>query len=273
MRVRRLVIAYLGLLAASLTGCAGSGAGLDSNGRPIGSEGGGGTLTADFQSIQDNVFTPICSVCHAGGAAPQGLRLDAVNSYSMIVGVPSSEDPAVLRIKPGDPDHSYLIQKIEGHASVGAQMPFGGPALPAATIAVMRQWVTDGAQPAAVAAAPTGLSVVAAAPSTGEVVLAAPVQLILTFSAELDRASVAPSTLKLERIGSGGASEGVEIPVVVTVPPGNPSALLVTPREPLGDGRFRLTLLGRPGLADIGGRQLGGDADVTVTTFLVETAP
>jgi len=147
MHLRRLAISCVLLIGASLAGCAGSGAGLDANGRPIGSEGGGGTLTANFQSIQDNVFTPICSVCHAGGAAPQGLRLDAVNSYSMIVGVPSSEDSSLFRIKAGDPDRSYLVQKIEGHASVGAQMPFGGPPLPAATIAVIRQWVSDGALP------------------------------------------------------------------------------------------------------------------------------
>jgi methionine-rich copper-binding protein CopC len=273
MSMRRLVISSVGLLCASLAGCAGSGAGLDNNGRPIGSEGGGGTLTADFQSIQANVFTPICSVCHAGGAAPQGLRLDAVNSYSMIVGVPSAEDPSVLRIKAGDPDNSYLVQKIEGHASVGAQMPFGGPALPAATIAVIRQWVSDGALPAPAALAPAHLSVVAAAPATGDVVLASPAQIIVSFSADLDRGSIAPASLRLERLGGDSSGQATEIPVRLDVPAGNSASLLVTPRERLGSGRYRLTLAGRPGIADVGGRRLGFDADVAVTTFAVETAP
>ena len=273
MRMRWLVISCSGILCAALAGCAGSGTGLDSNGRPAGSEGGGGTLTADFQSIQANVFTPICSVCHAGGAAPQGLRLDAVNSYSMLVGIPSSEDAAVLRIKAGDPDNSYLVQKIEGHAAVGAQMPFGGPPLPAATIALIRHWVSDGALPAATAVAPAHLSVVATAPATGDVMLSAPAAIIVTFSAELDRAGLAPAVLRLERIGNAGTAEATEIPVRLAVPAGNSTAVLVTPREPLGSGRYRLTIAGRPGIADTLGRRLGFDTDVTVTTFAVELAP
>jgi hypothetical protein len=28
-------------------------------------------------------------------------------------------------VKPGDPDNSYLVQKIEGRASVGGRMPLG----------------------------------------------------------------------------------------------------------------------------------------------------
>ena len=139
----------LGAAALMVAGCGGgSGEGLDSNGRPINEGGsGGGPLEPTFDSIQANIFTPICSVCHAGGSAPQGLRLDAANSYAMLVNTPSVEVPSLLRVKPGDPDNSYMIQKIEGHAAVGARMPFGGPYLDDATIATMRQWVTDGAQP------------------------------------------------------------------------------------------------------------------------------
>ena len=120
------------IVATSIGGCAGNGAGLDEGGRPLPPGGGsGGPLTADFASIQEHVFTPICTACHAGGGAPQGLRLDATNSYALLVGVPSTEVPSILRVKPGDPDHSYLVQKLEGHAAVGAQMPFGGPPLSA----------------------------------------------------------------------------------------------------------------------------------------------
>jgi len=60
---------------------------------------------------------PICSVCHIGGAAPEGLRLDAADSFNLLVGVPSTEVPSLLRVKPGDPDNSYIIQKLEGHAA------------------------------------------------------------------------------------------------------------------------------------------------------------
>jgi len=67
-----------------IAACAGNGEGLDANGRPLVPGGGGSVppLSADFDSIQANIFTPICSVCHMGGSAPEGLRLDAANSFN-----------------------------------------------------------------------------------------------------------------------------------------------------------------------------------------------
>ena len=78
---------------------------------------------SDFQEIQDTVFTPICTHCHIGANAPQGLRLDAANSYAMLVNVASAEVPGLLRVIPGNPDQSYLVQKIQGTAAVGGRMP------------------------------------------------------------------------------------------------------------------------------------------------------
>src|SRR6202040_1214173 len=113
----------------SVAACAGNGKGLDANGQPLdgGSSGSLPPLSADLGSIQANIFTPICSVCHIGGAAPEGLRLDAADSFNFLVGVPSTEVPSLMRVQPGDPDNSYIIQKLEGHAAVGVQMPFGCP--------------------------------------------------------------------------------------------------------------------------------------------------
>lgn len=154
----------IALGVALLAACAGNGEGLDANGRPL--VPGGGTpppLSADFESIQENIFTPICSVCHAGGSAPQGLRLDAADSYALLVGVPSTEVPTLLRVNPGDPDDSYIIQKLEGNAAVGAQMPFGCPAtqpcLTTSSIAFIRQWINDGAPAAAAATTYSGVEV------------------------------------------------------------------------------------------------------------------
>ncbi len=132
---------------ASIAACGGSGEGLDANGRPL-SEGGGDAdaLVPTLASIQQNVFTPVCTACHAGGAAPQGLRLDAANSAAALIGVASNEVPSLLRVAPGDADASYLVQKLEGSAAVGERMPLGGPFLDAATIDVIRQWIDQGAQ-------------------------------------------------------------------------------------------------------------------------------
>ena len=49
------------------------------NGRPIPIS---PPAESDFQEIQDTIFTPICTQCHIGANAPQGLRLDAGNSYA-----------------------------------------------------------------------------------------------------------------------------------------------------------------------------------------------
>src|SRR5260370_34246246 len=102
------------LSPALLAACAGNGVGLDANGHPLGSGSGPPPpLTADFQSIQDNVFTPICVRCHRGAGAPEELALDAAHSYALLVGVSSNDDAALLRAKPGVPDSSYLVLKLQ----------------------------------------------------------------------------------------------------------------------------------------------------------------
>src|SRR5580700_8988666 len=164
------------VMAGCAVGCAGNGDGLDQNGQPITAGGTtSGPITADFQSIQDNVFTPICSKCHIGAGAPEGLQLDAAHSYNLLVGVPSAEEPNLLRVKPGDPDDSYMVHKIEGLPGIeGGQMPLGETPLPQATIDAIRQWITNGAPNAPAAAVATAFAVQTTAPLDGAIV-AAPV--------------------------------------------------------------------------------------------------
>ena len=56
-----------------------------------------------------------------------------------------------MRVNPGNPDASYLVQKIEGTAAVGVRMPANGPPyLPQDRIDLVRRWIAAGApQPAA----------------------------------------------------------------------------------------------------------------------------
>jgi len=100
--------------------------------------------------LQTDFFTPICSVCHTGVGAglPGSQNLTAGNTYASIVNVVSIEDGTLMRIKPGDPDNSYLVRKIEGTgiAAGTVRMPAGGPYLSAAQIAEFRSWVAAGAQ-------------------------------------------------------------------------------------------------------------------------------
>jgi hypothetical protein len=37
------------------------------------------------------------------------------------------------------------VQKLEGHAAVGARMPLGGPYLDANSMTLIRQWINNGA--------------------------------------------------------------------------------------------------------------------------------
>jgi mono/diheme cytochrome c family protein len=98
---------------------------------------------ASFSSIQAQIFTPICSVCHPPN---QGMDLRQANAYANIVGVPSTEQPTVMRVKPGDPDNSYLYRKITGAPGIsGARMPFGGPFLSDAQIKLIHDWILAGA--------------------------------------------------------------------------------------------------------------------------------
>jgi hypothetical protein len=172
--------------ALMFVGCAGDGTGLDENGRPVG-EGGAGELAPQFDSIQANVFTPVCTACHSGAAAPLGLRLEEGASFALL----------------GNPDSSYLIQKLEGTAAVGGRMPLGGSPLPAETIAVIRQWIAEGAQPSSLspdsmASKPSVLS--AAWPMENTSLQQAPV-VVVSAQSELDTSLLAAGTLTLRRSG------------------------------------------------------------------------
>ena len=255
------------MLAGCAAGCAGSGQGLDQNGQPISSGGGtSGPITADFQSIQDNVFTPICSQCHIGASAPEGLQLDAAHSYNLLVGVPSNEQPNLLRVKPGDPDSSYMIHKIEGLSGItGGQMPLGETPLPQATIDAIRQWITNGAPNAPAAAVAAAFAVQTSAPLDHASVAAAPARVVVSFTRDVDASLVNDTTMMLEKIGGG------RVAADSSVAEKNGAVVLITPRTTLDPGTYRVTVRGAGGgaLADMNAAALGAD---TSFEFTVESA-
>jgi hypothetical protein len=268
--------AALGLVSCA-AGCAGNGKGLDQNGQPIGSSGGNssGAVTADFQSIQSNVFTPICSKCHIGAGAPEGLQLDAAHSYNLLVGVPSVEQPSLLRVKPSDPANSYMLHKIEGAPGiVGGQMPLGETPLPQATIAAISQWITNGA-PNAPAAAASSFEVQGTVPLDHEMVSAPPPRIVVTFTQDVDASLVNESTITVERMpnprldpespmASGSARN---VAVTRALAGLNPSVLLITPNAPLAPGTYRVTVRGSGGgaVANLNATTLGSDQSFEFT--------
>ena len=202
-----------------------------------------------FKAVQDNVFTPICTTCHSGASAPLGLRLDAANSYALLVNVPSVEVGSLKRVAPGDPANSYLVQKIEGRASVGARMPLGGPALSQANIDLVRAWIASGAPVAdtggTVASAP--FAIASTIPAEGESAAAGMGELTLVFTAGVDASLASAGTIELAGPGGadlragglarglqrGGPADGERDDEVLRLAPGQPG-------RPLRHGELRV---------------------------------
>jgi len=76
-----------------------------------------------------------------------GLNLTGTGAYAALVNAPSRDKPGAIRVIPGDPDGSYVIQKLEGAPGiVGQRMPQSGPPfLTPGQIAIIRRWIADGA--------------------------------------------------------------------------------------------------------------------------------
>lgn len=106
------------------------------------------SLALDVQPILSRYCSK--SGCHGSTNPPQGLNMDVGSAYFNLVNVTAIEAPALKRIQPGDTALSYMVHKIEGtQATVGGsgqQMPPVGNEVPSLdNIAVIKQWITEGA--------------------------------------------------------------------------------------------------------------------------------
>lgn len=287
----------IGAMLLAAAGCGGGGGGSGGGGAmtppPSGGDGGGGgagndddyvppggddgdggdgggtdTLQPTLASIQDNVFTPVCTQCHAGAAAPQGLRLEEGMSYAMLVNVASVEVPELLRVDPGNPDDSYIIHKLEGTNAVGERMPLGGPYLSQETIDVIRQWITDGAAQTAGQPADQGKTMLTGAwPEPGSTLAAAPSKIMLIADAELDtsllhagsvqifkRDDIDPMTGQPRRVENAAMRITSLSPTVITFD---------VPVDEWAPGEYEVRVDGTGALAvaDRSGRVIDGDGD------------
>jgi hypothetical protein len=296
-----VLLAAVAAVAVGVSGCAGNGEGLNSTGGTGASSGSSsaptGPFTADFESIQSNVFTPICSPCHSGANAPHGLMLDATHSYNDLVGVPSVEVPSFMRVKAGDPDNSYIILKLEGSNLIsGGQMPLNETPLLPSVIDVIRQWITNGALPPgsttpassvnamqkiqelANSASPAGFYVTQTSPIEGATVEPPVNYIIVAFNHEVDASLVNYTNLTVEQVVPAAANEPstpvqmAPIPAYTTLADGNPNAIIITPIATLLPGTYRVTARGTGGgaLADLNAQVLSGDFSFT---FNVDASP
>ncbi len=112
-------------------------------------------LAPTFSSIQLAVIQSSgsnpqrCIACHTSQGRNPAAGLDlSVNAFSGLVNVASRNKPGATLVIPGDPDNSYLIQKLEGTTGiVGRRMPFNGPPyLADGQVQIIRRWILLGAK-------------------------------------------------------------------------------------------------------------------------------
>ena len=84
--------------------------------------------------------------CHSFPVAAAGLDLTAGNAYAELVDVPSSQCNMRMRVAPGQPGASYLLDKLQGiNLCFGTKMPKTGGSLSPAEIAAISEWICRGA--------------------------------------------------------------------------------------------------------------------------------
>jgi hypothetical protein len=98
-----------------------------------------------ISSLQEHVFTPICSTCHGGANPAAGQNLSSIeNTIANLINVNSS-NPEFKRVLPGDALKSYLYLKVTGDSRAGSRMPLGQPSLPEEAINAIELWIDQGA--------------------------------------------------------------------------------------------------------------------------------
>lgn len=94
------------------------------------------------------LFANECAGCHTGNGNSGGLNLD---DYVDVVDRASLDVPTMDRIEPFAPDDSYLFHKLSNTqltvGGAGSRMPKVGPALTVDELALVEDWILEGALP------------------------------------------------------------------------------------------------------------------------------
>ena len=132
-----------------------------------GTGGDGATHAATFTELRAQVFASCNSaLCHASAIPDSGnviLRQEdayAQEVYDNLVGaateLAAGRSQASVRVKPGDPEGSFLWWKLLGHDPADPDTPVAGlhmpnvcasaPCLPQAQLEMVRSWIAAGAK-------------------------------------------------------------------------------------------------------------------------------
>lgn len=90
----------------------------------------------------------MCAVCHLTGKEAGEIALYPQVAWSNLVNIPSVECD-LMRVKPGDPENSYLMLKLDGRhldaGGSGSRMPINGVPLSEEVRTQIRAWIRKGA--------------------------------------------------------------------------------------------------------------------------------
>ncbi len=133
------------LFAVSLGACA--------SGEPV-VVGDGPDHDASFDLIQSQIFEPACSTsgCHDSETLAGNLDLSNADvSYASLVDIAAENGVAAenrwMRVKPGEPDLSFLIRKLVlPGIGEGAPMPVGEMELTDYYVSMISEWIALGAE-------------------------------------------------------------------------------------------------------------------------------
>ena len=106
-----------------------------------------GGVQPNITDIQSKIFTPRCALsgCHVGPTPQNGLDLSLGHAQANLINVPATWDASFLRVKPNDPQNSYLYMKLVNDPRImGQQMPKGGPFLNSNELGAVFDWIGQG---------------------------------------------------------------------------------------------------------------------------------
>jgi hypothetical protein len=164
-------------------------------------------------------------------------------------------------------------------------MPLNAPALPQATIAVIRQWIADGAPNSAAGGSAKSrfefAQLTAVSPTSEASMPESPREIVVTSTIELDTSLLQSGLVTLHASGGDGdfdsGNESI-VPVAVTVRSQQPTVLAITPQGaalPADTYELRVSGSDPVALADFDARAIDGDGNGTpggdfVLRFTVE---
>ncbi len=100
-------------------------------------------------SIRDGLLGLVLVASALGGFAVLAgipMFLDQANAFAAIVNQPSSQNPSLILVAPGEASTSLLWLKVSSNSPpVGARMPLFDSALSRGQWALIRDWIDQGA--------------------------------------------------------------------------------------------------------------------------------